>query len=118
MDILVILSLFFNVGALILTNAMAVKAKPTIQILEANPVSAQTLGYKQAPQAIQISFGFVLHCLALAFFIGNYFYIRATESDKRLKTLLITASFIFLICCLDFSNDLGYWLGKLIFSNM
>ncbi len=118
-DIAITLSILFNIGAVLITNAMAMKASPEAPLLEANPIAAKTLNVVVASDGKAMIAGIILHCLLLGTLIANYIYYRVrSEQDKHFYWLLIFTCFIFLATTLDFTNDLGYWLGKLIFSNI
>jgi hypothetical protein len=116
MDIAIALSILFNIGAVILTNMMVVKAEPSIVFHEVNPVAAKNLGLQIAEGFLPRYLGFILHGLALAVLLGNYVYNRFYAPEKQFKLFLILTIFIFLICTLDFSNNFGYYIGKLLFS--
>lgn len=121
-DILVVLMILANVAAFILTNALAVKAEPNKPILEANSVAAKLHGFKPATEVYSKSkvYGFMIAFLFRGFIyaviIGYYIYYRFHIIAR--KELLQKVSAVVLIwgvmLFLDFFNDFGLWIGKLI----
>jgi hypothetical protein len=117
LDIAIIISVLFNIGAVILTNAMVVKANPTGHAVEANPLQAKLHGWETIKTGLQSSFGFMLHIGIMTILIAFYLIQRQNiaGSETNLFLMAVYTIFIFLLCTLDFSNDLGFYIGKLLF---
>ena len=54
LDIMMIIVILFNLGAVVTTNILVVKVEPEIKILEANPEAAKLHNYEAHPQGREI----------------------------------------------------------------
>jgi len=115
LDVLVILAVLFNIGAMVITNAMVVKEEPQIEFREVNPVQAQLNDYEVHSDWKDILFPFVKQCLMWVLFIGYYLHRRRNILDDvdYSEMHFIVIMWVILLG-LDFFNDFGYALGKLI----
>jgi len=115
MDIAIVLAILFNIGAVILTNALIAKTTPGLVICEANPAQTLLNGFQPVDDSKPIYFGFLVHIAVLAFIVGTYIYQRNTVTNQaELFAIIVTVLILIIGCTLDFSNDLGYWIGKMI----
>ena len=115
LDIAIILSVIFNCLALAITNAIVVKANPQQQITEANPVKANLSGWQQSKDANKIMLGFFLHVIGLSIIIYTYILERRKAAEEQhFRRLLFLTIMVFLFCTLDFMNDLGFYIGKVV----
>jgi hypothetical protein len=117
LDILIILSLLFNIGAFTLTRVMVMK-NPGIVIKEANPVMAKLNNYSTVDpyESLRLLLPLMIHITLLSLLVAAYIWQRNTANTNARRFQLIACTiFIFFLCTFDFANDLGYWLGKLIF---
>ena len=120
-DILIVLMILSNIGAVVLTKALVVKNKPDIVLVEANPVAAEQLDITSAisvkPKSLVYGFiiSFYMQVIIFASIISYYIYQRFHVIDRRkLYTNMVAILFFFLFLFMDFVNDLGLYLGKLI----
>jgi hypothetical protein len=124
LDAMLVLALIFNLSALCLTNALVVKVEPAKTFHELNPVQCGLQGFNcstvnntagvEVPNYSAL-LGFILHAFALGIIVASYWNIRRKiVSDKEFASLLIFAVIILVVCCFDFTNDAGYFLGKLL----
>jgi hypothetical protein len=107
MDILVVLALCFNLGALILTNVL-VQQEPGNTVVEANPVAAKLHGYETNKEAQKYFYGFMLWAMKMSLVAGLYWYYR-----NRILSLQITVAVLCYILVLDFGNNLGILISIL-----
>jgi len=114
LDIMVILLIIFNFGALLLTNIMVSSTSELKCFHEVNPVTAKINNFKQAPKEESIAFLklFVTHGFLWAILIGSYLYIRTNYCNNKILYLLtIVLTFLFFIWGWDFFNNLGNFIG-------
>ena len=115
LDVLIILSLLFNIGAMMITNALVIRVAPDKEFVELNPVQCQLQGFKCTEDFSKL-YGFMFHAFALGILLAVYLGYRCRVSDdKELLMIILFTSLIFVSCTLDFTNDVGYWFGKIIF---
>jgi len=115
LDIIFILMILSNCGALIITNALVFKVTPTVTLLEANPVAAETHGFETHDNNKQLFSGIMLHMFAwglfLVYFLYSRYYVYSMTSYWSLMFFVVVA---FTVLFLDFVNDFGYWIGKMV----
>jgi len=115
MDLAVLLMFLFNMGALVITNALVVKVEPDIKFYEANPVAAKNLGLEEHPdkeRTISKMFGLLKHFIILAILLFCYIWQRnKVYNTQSFNYVLAIVIFYFVILGADFFNDFGYLLG-------
>jgi len=120
MDILIILMFMSNIGAMLITNALVVKATPEVKLYEANPVQTEMRDYAEVPQeqrqeATDGLNTFVITCVFYAIIITFYLLSRFyCYTYLRMWSLLFFVIFYAIALHLDFINDLGFLVGKFI----
>jgi len=122
LDILVILIIVMNWGALLITNAM-VERKAAIagevpEYVELNPVQAEANNWNYAP--IEVSKPVVQMLLrqviAWAILGGIYLHNRKyVYTEEMFFVMIYIIAFYFLVLGSDFINDLGFLIGKVLF---
>jgi len=118
MDLFVILLIIFNIGALFTTNMLVYKTTPTTKIYEVNPAASQIHGFQQHPEEWQLFISFAFQMIAYLLIICAYGLIRHNIFTRT--QLIISLSLIggyALISCIDFFNDFGYLIGKVIWGS-
>lgn len=122
LDILFCMFILYNLGALLITNALVMKDNTNKTFHEANPVAAKAYGFhtEQTIEFISKYFGLMLHLLCWSYLITMYIvgrnrYIVNNETYCHMLGSVLGFGFILTY---DFINDLGYWLGKVIFSHI
>ncbi|KKN60169.1 hypothetical protein LCGC14_0534600 [marine sediment metagenome] len=120
-DVLVILMVLFNIGALVITNALVLKVNPEETFTEVNPVAAEVYEFVPATDVapVNVVYGFILafffHIMAytalITYWMYNRFYI--VERKKLYHTLVLLTIWSMLILT-DFFNNLGFYIGRLI----
>ena len=116
LDILVICCIVFNLGAVVLTNMMAMEAKPDMVVMEVNPYMAEQLDLEPHPEANQLYKSIITQ----AFFLGImlFFYVntrRTILTEAGLRWLITFVFFYLIFFAWDFFNDFGFFIGRLIF---
>lgn len=116
LDLCMVVILFCNLGALVMTNMMVAKVSPGVEVLEVNPIAARVYGVAQHPQLWSIVKAFLFHSFFWVLIIGVYLYQRWTVCCPRdLWILGVMVLFWLVIFGLDFLNDFGYVLGKIVY---
>jgi len=118
MDIVVVLIILMNFGAVTLTNMLAVRQQPEIveNLREANVVHAKVGTYEVHPEAERTIKIFVTQAIIWAFILFVYVYYRnRVWNEFQLGLMISSVCFYFIICGRDFFNDFGYFIGKAIF---
>ncbi len=119
LDIAIVLIILFNMGALFMTNFLVMKASPEIQIQEANPKQCDWNGYTCHPEGNEIMFAFLFQIIFWGIIIILYLYYRTTLfTDFEYYILIIIIIFWLIGFGTDFINDLGYYLGKVIYGSI
>ena len=115
MDILMVLFLIFNLGAIVLTNALIVKENPTITFTEANQNYAEVAGLEKSTveqsKIVLDSLFFKIGNYTLVFgiyIIGRFFSNR----ESHLLFLMMYVIYIVSIGGIDFFHDFGFFLGR------
>lgn len=117
LDITIILILLFNIGVLTITNSLVLKNNPNQKIIEANPITAKNYNYKTNNEGKYVMTAFMFHCLIWIIIISYYLYNRFHITTKQELTIFTGYIIIYLIILgLDFFNDFGYLIGKLIWA--
>lgn len=124
LDIALVLVILLNFGAVVMTNALVVKATPDIQLTEANPIMAEVHDFAQqsdiTPEKVSkkddwINYFnmFIKFILLWCVIVFSYVWFRRyvfTEEGLYSMTVVVTSWLILL--AFDFFNDFGYMLGK------
>jgi len=127
-DILIIFAILFNFGAIGLTNAMVVKNNPEIVLYEVNPHTSKAFNYtnpvtenvtlSNGRSAKESWNGIIIHMLKLMVLITGYVFLRFNvKSEYQLYFMLSVAGILFVMLTFDFTNDFGFWVGKLIWGS-
>lgn len=113
-DILFILAILSNFGAIVLTNALVVHKNPNVILLENNPAAAATYGYEEHPNAITNLLMFLLAVVPYFMLISCYLYWRFNvERPIYIWFGVIAISWLFILLASDFFNNLGFYLGRI-----
>ena len=92
LDILFFSLILFNIGALVITNMLALKTQPDAQFMEGNPATAENYELVEAPDARPFMTGFIIHIIAWSYIIGWYLYNRIYLHTKSEFYLFIGRS--------------------------
>jgi hypothetical protein len=122
-DFIFVLMLLANIGALVLTNALVIKKEPTKQLVELNPIAAEQYGFESAAEVYPIEkvwsaiLAFYIHIIVYAGMIATWLYIRFYSINRSnfyrgMFVILFWGCALFL----DFFNNLGLWIGKVLFA--
>jgi hypothetical protein len=125
LDIIIGLIILMNFGALAITNSIVVHknvidveaglTEPT-QYNEVNPTVANQNNYEIHPEATSLLKAFLIRIFYWAALLGIYIYYRRNVfTEEGLFILLVVAGFYFIALGSDFFNNVGYWLGEIIF---
>ncbi len=116
MDLMLIIAFVCNVGAVVLTNALVVKVSPTpVVFAEANPVAAKVHNLEQHPQWLDMMWMVIKNGLLFAVIAVAYLFFRSNCTNQvMLYVGLFAISYIFIVLTMDFANNFGYWLGRLM----
>lgn len=115
LDFFVVLIIFFNFGAVLITNLMVVRETPAIleNLAEINPVQAKINGFTPHPHSAQLFAGIMFQGIVWGIIILGYISLRRNVLNNVGLTLLIfIVSAYFVMLGLDFFNDLGFLAGK------
>lgn len=113
MDILFITFIVLNIGALCLTNMLVIKNEPGKVLKEANPVTSDVYNFQPHPESKIVFTQFIFHLACYAILFAIYLSNRHNvKSHQQLIICFIMIFFMFFAGLTDFSNDLGYALGK------
>ena len=118
MDILVAIIILTNFMAIGMTNILAVKQQPEQELFEANPVQVVVGEYEQHEEVnywnymSSIVFNFFMWLVLIACYI---FCRRAIYTERQLTVMMIAVLYYFTIIGIDFFNNLGFLIGRLIY---
>jgi len=119
LDILMIVGVLSNFGALACTNYLVAKTKPEIKFVEVNPVAAKVYNLEQAPKPERFSLlkelgKKLIHIFVMGLALGVYIWMRKKAYHPRDYLILsVSVSVWFTILFLNFANDFGFLLAKL-----
>lgn len=115
LDIIAIILVVLNFGALFITGVMVSKADPAVTLVETNPVQCAWNGW-QCNNHMELAVPILMHMLTWACLLCLYIYIRNnTYNITRLWYLTIIVLIYFAAITFDFNNNLGLYIGKIIF---
>ena len=115
MDILFVSFIISNMGALMLTNMLVFKTTPNATVQEANPIASEIHDFEPHPQAASLFSGFIFQMLMYGILFLCYFSNRNNiRSHKGLILNFALIFFMFFVCFTDFTNNLGYYIGRLL----
>jgi len=130
LKIIMIIGIVSNMSALLITNAIVVKNEPTTQIFEVNPGACgedteiqchpATNNKDQPTKNFMIYFVFIFWILlrpAILATVMIYMYYsikRTSYNDKHFYLNSSVILFFALSLAYDMINDLGWWLGKIL----
>jgi len=129
LDVLMILTLLFHIGALFLTQLSVAKAASLageeLVFKEGNPVTAQVLNLEmsESPRnrllGYQALIGWAIHIAMMALGGAGYLYLRfGIKNKKDAFRIICVALFSFLMTITDFTSNLGLYVGKWLFSSI
>ena len=109
---IIVILIFFNLGALLITNALVVKANPDGEFMEANPVVGEIHDFEVHPEGKIVMTKMMFFIIIWSFLTLMYIFRRNRINEK---SLLYQPFFILIFYTLalttDFVNDLGYYIG-------
>jgi hypothetical protein len=115
LDIAFVLAILSNFGALLLTNMMVIKEEPNIVLMETNPIASKIHNFEQHPEGSSLMLKFVINCLLWSLIIFGYVYTRIkVKTKKDFDYLIFFTIFVWYTLTYDFINNLGLYIGKLI----
>jgi len=128
LDILVIIAIISNLGAVILTNILVLKESPEIQqaetfqekieILgaeEANPIQAEINNYKTSEKIQSMFLKIILNMFLWSILLGIYAVKRTyCHEEKNINSLILLVFIIATFTIKDFINNLGYIVGLIL----
>ena len=113
MDVLFILAIVFNIGALLITGAIVTKTNPTQQFTEGNPIQAQIHNWSYDQSKINEFVGVISNIIEYMILIAGYiFYRRYVYSEMTFIIAIITVATFTFGLGYDFSHDLGLLIGR------
>jgi len=115
LDIIGIILIFLNFGALFMTGMLVVRADPDKGFAEVNPTQCQWNGWSCHEDASKLFWPIIRQFTVWALLIGLYIYSRNTTFNIT-GMWILTAMMIFytVVIGADFINDLGLYIGKII----
>jgi hypothetical protein len=114
-DIMAIMVIFFNLSAILMTGMLVVKAEPDKGFAEVNPAQCEWNGFSCHSDWQDILIPFLKQIGILFFLVLGYLYYRFNITDDT--SFHITGGIVllyFVLTGLDFVNDLGLFIGKII----
>lgn len=121
LDILVVILILFNIGAMVITNILAVKNEPDVEFGEANLDAAKTFDLKPLPdEQAQILFKMIIFKgLLYGLIVGMYYLLRINyqknNSNMNLVKIVFSVFILLFIFAFDFFNNFGYLLGVIFY---
>lgn len=121
LDILVILLIVFNIGALVTTHILVVKKEPQSKFGEANLAAAEAFDLQplEKKQANKIYNMIIFKGLLYGFIVGTYYFLRTnyliTKSNYNFYTMILFVFLIGFVYMYDFFNNFGYLLGVILY---
>ena len=115
LDIVMIIVVLLNFGAVFMTNMLVVKTNPEVELKEANAVQAEMNDYEVHEQGGQLMKSIllqtVLWVIILSVFVSNRMMLI---TYPQLTVMTVTVIYFAFLLTLDFVNDFGYLIGVLL----
>lgn len=114
-----VLGIFFNIGALFLTNVLVTIDNPNSVILESNPAASAIHGFESHAEAPSLFKTFMIQCFF--YFLLFLFFNLTMNGINKYSHLIFCVSFFGFFCFVmgyDFFNNLGFLFGKLFYHNI
>lgn len=116
LDIIGVLLIILNFGAVFMTSFLVVKQVPNVTVLEGNPNQCQLNGYACHPGWKDLVLPVIKQCALWAFIITCYIIQRSRTHDMTGLWFLAAVVILYITFVTpDFLNDLGYYIGKLVY---
>lgn len=107
--------IFFNVGAIFLTNMLVFRANPGTVLHETNPVQCEINDFSCAGGGWPVLLSFVKQAIFYAFMIWAYgVATRVVVRDRDYYFLAGVVIFYLVLMGMDFFNDFGFYIGKIL----
>jgi len=121
LDLLFLCVILFNIGAMVMTNMMVVKAEPQKEFKEANPFTGklQNLETHEKSRAFEVMKMFLKQ--SFIWWIILVLYISLRKSIYCIESyyfLLFVTLWLFISTGRDFISDFGFVLGKVIYGGI
>lgn len=119
LDVIMLIMLLMNFGALFMTGVLVMKVNPNIELKEANPAQCKWNGWSCHENAKDL-FPTIMKLLITwgviaAWYIGNRYTIYSVGGLWMLTVALII---LVMIIGMDFTNDLGLYVGKILYAKV
>lgn len=116
-DMLWILCIVFNFGALAITNVMVVKNHPSnITFVEANPIMAKRENFVTSTGVQSHFYSFIRQSILWSIILSIYFWMRFNTKSYTDWYIIVFISIFYVVgISTDFLNDYGYWIGIKLF---
>jgi ABC-type multidrug transport system permease subunit len=120
MDIIVALCIIMNFGAVVTTNILivdnAVQQGMEVSFAEANKAQSEIHDYEPHPDGSRLIKALLVQALMWAVLLFCYLYFRTRVFDERtLYIMLFAVCFYFVVIGIDFFNNFGYYIAKVMF---
>ena len=116
LDIILILSIMLSFFSVFMTNLLVVKVEPEAKLVEMNPVTAEALNLEEHPESKgwlkAVTFNTVFCFVMFSLYVC---WRRYVHKEWHLTFLIIFTLFLSYVLSLDFFNNLGYYIGKIIY---
>ena len=114
-DFGMILIIVFNLGALLITNAIVFKEVPDKMLLEANSIQADVNGYEKHPEGDSFMKGLFFQTILWTILFVIYLFEKYNAYEYY-HLILLGIIVIFYLCLTsyDFVNNFGYLIGKIL----
>jgi len=117
LDIAIILAIVFNLGAVLITNVLVIKAEPETKFMEMNPAAAEAGNYELHPDSKESFKLFNFLIMNWFFIIAGYLIVRSRIYNNLTLTLVgFYVLYILTGTCLDFFNNFGFILGVWLYA--
>ena len=116
LDIIGIILILLNFGALFMTGVLVIKNDPGKSFVEANPVQCQWNGWSCHDNYADMFIPVLKQMAIWTVLVGLYIFSRQnTFSITGLWVLTLMMTFYTVALSYDFINDLGLYVGKILF---
>ena len=107
--------ILLNYGAVFITNALVIKANPTVELKEANDIQAEMNNYEKHEQGDALMMALFIQCILWTILISVYISNRMfLISYQQITIMTFVIVYFAFIIALDFVNDFGYLIGKIL----
>lgn len=116
LDIIFVIAILMNMGALFMTHLLVIQTSEDITFYEMNTLQCEWNGFMCASDNKEFMIKMIIPMLIITLMVGIYIYLRTLLTTEWMITILtLFVTYCFIMMGYDFINNLGYYMGMIIY---